>query len=115
MCSRFAAFKSLLSPALANMRDLFPLFNLIYAKENYALIGGEKIVITTGTSQGDVSGPLFLELCKLQCGDLFPLHRVKSSSVSDDFHFHFKKETYLRERCCRFIVRFFFLEALSTR
>ena len=88
-CSRHAAFRTLLSPALTHLRDMFPLFNLIYAKENYALVGEDKIDITTGTSQGDVSGPLFLELCKMQCESIFGTKNIKSTSVSDDFHFYF--------------------------
>ncbi|CUE72305.1 unnamed protein product, partial [Bodo saltans] len=88
-CSRHAAFRTLLSPALTHLRDMFPLFNLIYARQNYALVGEDKIDITTGTSQGDVSGPLFLELCKMQCESIFGTKNIKSTSVSDDFHFYF--------------------------
>ena len=95
LCSRKAAFTTLLSPEMAHMRDIFPLFNMIYAKVNYALVGGERIEISTGTSQGDVSGPLFLELCKLQCKQLFSTYKITTSSVSDDFHFHFKNKNEL--------------------
>ena len=65
MCSRFAAFKSLLSPALANMRDLFPLFNLIYAKENNVTL----LVVKRSLSQQEPRKGMSRALFFLKCAN----------------------------------------------
>jgi ribonuclease HI len=91
LCSRKAAFatiKKMLTRLPPNkLKDLIPLLNLIYANTNYALLGKEKIEITTGTSQGCVSGPGFLELCKMQIEQIQEDLNISSASVSDDFYF----------------------------
>ncbi|PHR97727.1 MAG: hypothetical protein COA68_12255 [Oceanobacter sp.] len=75
----------------STLSPLFPLLNLIYSEVNYACAfssGGGLVftqAVTTGTSQGCVSGPVFLEWAKTT-----PLRRLASlgmvvPSVSDDF------------------------------